>query len=67
MVLLLLSQDPLLLLEDIEELKPTIFAGFAASFPCFSCDTDLIIVVHCSVPRLYNRLYDRILAAVGQG
>jgi hypothetical protein len=27
----------------------------------------LIVIATRSVPRLYNRLYDRILAAVGQG
>jgi long-chain acyl-CoA synthetase len=37
--------NPLLLLEDIELLKPTTFAG---------------------VPRLYNRLFDKINSMVGQ-
>jgi len=35
--------DPLLLMEDIETLRPTVFAG---------------------VPRLFNRLYDKILATI---
>jgi len=37
--------NPLLLLEDVEALKPTTFAG---------------------VPRLYNRLYDKVLAMIEQ-
>jgi len=35
--------DPLLLMEDVETLRPTIFVG---------------------VPRLYNRLYDKVLSAM---
>lgn len=37
------SGDPLKLLDDMQALKPTLFA---------------------SVPRLYNRIYDKIMAGV---